>query len=121
MPFIADRHRQVQPSPDIRALDSLGRDLIESRFHPAKFELPHKNLSDLCELISFAPFPVTVTLEALSTRTGEDDRDLKSTPRRRRVSRCAMLVFHFKQIDVTGLPAILIIKYKIGEWRHLKL
>ena len=59
-------------------------------------------------------------IETLSTRTGDDDGDLKSTPRLKRVRPPAMLVFHFKQINVTGLPTILI-KCKIHEWRHSKL
>ena len=65
VPFVADRRRQVQPSPDIRALDSLGRDLIERAYADST----RRNLNShvriyltFCEAISSAPFPVTVTL-----------------------------------------------------------
>ena len=63
--FVADRRRPVQPSPDIRALDSLGRDLIERAYADST----RRNLNShikiyltFCEAVSFAPFPVTVQL-----------------------------------------------------------
>ena len=63
--FVADRRRPVQPSPDIRALDSLGRVLIERAYADST----RRNLIShikiyliFCEAVSFAPFPVTVQL-----------------------------------------------------------
>ena len=63
--FVADRRRQVQPSPDIPALDSLGRDLIERAYADST----RRNLNShikiyltFCEAVSSAPFPVTVKL-----------------------------------------------------------
>ena len=63
--FVADRRRPVQPSPDIRALDSLGRDLIERAYADST----RRNLNShikiyltFCEAVSSAPFPVTVKL-----------------------------------------------------------
>ena len=63
--FLADRRRHVQPSPDIRALDSLGRDLIERAYADST----RRNLNShvkiyltFCEAVSSAPFPVTVKL-----------------------------------------------------------
>ena len=63
--FVADRRRQVQPLPDIQALDSLGRDLIERAYADST----RRNLNShikiyltFCEAVSSAPFPVTVKL-----------------------------------------------------------
>lgn len=65
MPFVADRRRQVQPSPDIRSLDSLGRDLIERAYADSTRQNLNSHIRNyliFCEAVSSAPFPVTVTL-----------------------------------------------------------
>lgn len=65
MPFVADRRRQVQPSPDLRALDSLGRDLIERAYADStrrNLNSHIRNYLTFCEAVSSALFPVTVTL-----------------------------------------------------------
>ena len=63
--FVVDRRRPVQPSPDIRALDSLGRVLIERAYADSTRRnlISHiKIYLTFCEAVSFAPFPVTVQL-----------------------------------------------------------
>ena len=63
--FVADRRRPVQPSPDIRALDSLGRDLIERAYADSTWRNLNSHIKiylTFCEAVSSAPFPVTVKL-----------------------------------------------------------
>ena len=63
--FAADRQRQVQPSPGIPALDSLGRDLIERAYADSTRQNLKSHIKiylTFCEVVSSTPFPVTVKL-----------------------------------------------------------
>ena len=62
---VADRQSLGQPRLDIQALDSLGRDLITRAYADStqrNLNSHIKSYITFCEAVSFAPFPVTVTL-----------------------------------------------------------
>ena len=62
---VVDRRRQGQPRLDIQALDSLGRDLISRAYADSTQQNLNSHIKSyitLCEVVSSAPFPVTVTL-----------------------------------------------------------
>ena len=63
--FVADRRRPVQPSPDIRALDSLGCDVIERAYADSTRQNLNSHIKiylTFCEAVSSTPFPMTVKL-----------------------------------------------------------
>ena len=62
---VADRRRQGQPRLDIQALDSLGRNLISRAYADStqwNLNSHIKSYITLCEVVSSAPFPVTLKL-----------------------------------------------------------